>query len=86
MKSFATPKFWLAYARLPQHIQRIAQKQYLLWQSDPRHPSLQFKSIGQLWSVRVTQDYRALALFQEGDYYWIWIGTHAEYDQVLRGK
>jgi hypothetical protein len=83
MKSFATPKFWQG---LPEHIQRIAQKQYLLWQSDPRHPSLQFKSIGQLWSVRVTQDYRALALFQEGAYYWIWIGTHAEYDQILRGK
>jgi hypothetical protein len=86
MKSFATPKFWQAYAKLPEPIQKAARKQYLLWQSNPRHPSLQFKPIGELWSVRVTQDHRALALLEDDRYFWIWIGTHAEYDQILKGK
>jgi hypothetical protein len=36
--------------------------------------------------VRVTQDYRALALFEDDTYHWIWIGTHSEYDRILKGK
>ena len=86
MKSFGTPKFWEAYAELPPRIKKAARKQYQLWQSDPRHSSLQFKQIEELWSVRVTQDYRALALFEDDAYHWIWIGTHAEYDQILRER
>lgn len=86
MKSFVTHKFWEAYSELPDQIQKAARKQYLLWQSNPQHPSLQFKPIGQLWSVRVTQGYRALAILENDSYHWIWIGTHAEYDQILRGK
>lgn len=86
MKSFATRKFWQAYASLPSHIQQAARKQYALWKNDPTHPSLQFKPIGKLWSVCVTQDFRALAMVKENDYYWIWIGSHAEYDQLLRRR
>ena len=86
MKSFVTHKFWKAFGDLPDHIQKAARKQYALWQSDPQHPSLQFKPIGRLWSVRVTQDYRALAIMEDDGYYWIWIGTHADYDRILRGR
>lgn len=86
MRSFVTHRFWKSFAELPDHIQKAARKQYLLWQSNPQHPSLQFKPIGQLWSVRVTQDYRALAILEKDDYHWIWIGTHADYDQILRGR
>ncbi len=86
MKSFVTDKFWRAYAELPEHVQKVARKQYRLWQSDLKHPSLQFKPIGLLWSVRVTQDYRALAILENGSYYWIWIGTHTEYEQILRRR
>jgi hypothetical protein len=85
MKSLVTPKFWKAFAELPEAIQKAARKQYLLWLSNPQHPSLQFKPIGPLWSVSVTQDYRALAILEDGVCYWIWIGTHADYDRILRG-
>jgi hypothetical protein len=34
---------------------------------DPWHPSLQFKRIGLLWSVRVGLHYRALAVQHEAD-------------------
>jgi hypothetical protein len=86
MKSCATPDFWKAYAELPAQAKKAARKQYQMWLMNPRHASLQFKPIGELWSVRVTQDYRALALWDADTYYWIWIGTHAEYDQILRGR
>lgn len=86
MKSFATHKFWKAFEGLPEHVQKVARKQYLHWLRDPHHPSLQFKPIGKLWSVRVTQNYRALAMVESGSYYWVWIGTHAEYEKILRDR
>jgi hypothetical protein len=86
MKSLTTTKFWVGYSELPPEIKKAARKQYRFWQSNPRHPSLQFKPIGELWSVRVTQDYRALAILEDDIYYWIWIGTHTEYDRILKGK
>src|SRR5437762_4427400 len=76
MKSSTTSKFWLAYADLPTNIKRAARKQFRLWQQNSSHPSLQFKPVGVLWSVRVTQGYRALALFEGDTYHWFWIGTH----------
>jgi hypothetical protein len=86
MRSLTTTKFWEGYSALPLEIKNAARKQYRIWQSNPRHPSLHFKPIGELWSVRVTQDYRALALFEDDTYHWIWIGTHSEYDRILKGK
>ena len=53
---------------------------------DPRHPSLHFKRIGRLWSVRVGLHHRALAVERGGELVWIWICSHAEYDLLLRRK
>lgn len=84
MKSFATSDFWQAYAALPPDIKQQARKAYELWQENPSYPSLFFKKVGKnLWSTRVTRDYRALALKKGDDYYWFWIGTHDEYDRFL---
>lgn len=84
MKSSTTAKFREAYARLPSKVQRSARKQFHLWQQNPHHHSVQFKAIGELWSARVTQNYRALAICEGDTYFWFWIGTHAEYDRILR--
>lgn len=44
-----------------------------------------FKKFGDdLWSVRVGRAYRALGRFEGDLLVWVWIGSHAEYDQVLR--
>ena len=72
------------YAKLPLKIQEQASKTYLLWQENQFHPSLHFKKVGKnLWSARITKNYRALALKKGDDYYWIWIGTHDEYELLL---
>ncbi len=84
MKSLTTPDFWIAYAKLPLKIQKQARKVYQIWQENQSHPSLHFKKVGKnLWSVRITQNYRALALKKGDDYYWVWIGTHDEYETLL---
>jgi hypothetical protein len=82
----ATPRFWSCYRKLPDEIQRTADRGYELLCADPRHPSLHFKQIGELWSVRVGLHYRALAVEDGEDFLWVWIGTHAEYDRLLRHR
>ena len=84
MKSLTTPDFWKSYAELPLTIKKQARKAYQIWQKNPYHPSLRFKKVAKnLWSARITQNYRALALKKGDDYYWIWIGNHDEYELLL---
>ena len=84
MNHYATPDFWYHYRQLPPEVQRTADKNYQLLADDPYHPSLHFKKIRDLWSVRVGRGYRALATEQDGDYLWFWIGTHADYDRLIK--
>ena len=85
MKSFATAKFWKAYAELSPEMQAQAHKAYQLWHENSLHPSLHFKKVGKnLWSTRISGGYRALALKKGDDYYWTWIGDHNEYESFLK--
>jgi hypothetical protein len=79
----ASPRFWVHYRALPDSVRRIADEKFRLLKSDPRHPSLHFKKIGRYWSCRVGIHYRALGLDAEDRVLWFWIGTHAEYDELL---
>jgi hypothetical protein len=77
--------FWSHYRLLPSEIQSLALKNYDLLKKDARHPSLQFKKVGKLWSVRVGLDHRALAVPIPEGFLWFWIGRHDEYDRILKG-
>ncbi len=83
MNHFASPQFWKCYQELPSKARDLADKNYQLLKSDPKHPSLHFKQIGNLWSVRVGAHYRALGLDKPEGIVWFWIGTHADYDKLL---
>jgi hypothetical protein len=83
MKHFASPAFWNAYAKLPDHVRALADKNYALLKENPQHPSLHFKKVGRLWSVRVGLRHRALAVEAEGGLLWFWIGSHADYDALI---
>jgi hypothetical protein len=86
MKHRASSRFWRLYRALPQEIQQLADRGYQMLLQDPRHPSLHFKRIGRVWSARVGLHHRALAAERNEEIVWIWIGTHAEYDLLLRRK
>jgi hypothetical protein len=83
--SHASPVFWSLYDRLPPEIQKQAAKQYELFAADPYHPSLRLKPIGPFWSVRVSRSYRALATRRGDHFFWFWIGSHADYDNLIAG-
>ncbi|WP_307877504.1 MULTISPECIES: hypothetical protein [unclassified Rhizobium] len=48
------------------------------------HPSLHFKKVGNLWSARVGLSWRALAAQDGQTIIWFWIGSHTDYDKLLR--
>jgi hypothetical protein len=84
MRHFASPAFWEAYERLPEAVGELADKNYALLKRDPHHPSLHFKKVGRYWSVRVGLRYRALATEIEDGLLWFWIGSHADYDALIK--
>jgi hypothetical protein len=87
MKSLTNRRFWEAYRKLPEPVRRDARKTYRLWLTNPRLPSLHFKKVGKVWSIRIgNTNYRALADVQADTVYWFWIGPHDEYERIISGR
>ncbi|PYN81275.1 MAG: hypothetical protein DMD97_02790 [Candidatus Rokuibacteriota bacterium] len=87
MTSRTTHRFREAYGRLPEHVRRRAREAYRRFKSDPSHPSLRFKkvhAIEPIYAARVGLGYCALAVLDADVAVWFWIGTHADYDHLLR--
>jgi hypothetical protein len=85
--SHLTKDFRACFKRLPASIKKQSRKAYELWQNDPQHPSLDFKRVGKksaVYSVRVAIGWRALGLKQYDEILWFWIGSHANYDRLLK--
>lgn len=86
MKSHTTRRFRSAYAELPPAVRRQARAAYRLFLDNPRHPSLRFKqvhAVRPIYSARIGLGHRALAVRDENDLIWFWIGSHADYDKLL---
>jgi hypothetical protein len=81
-----TPQFWQRYNGLTRDVRDSADKAFSLLKQNPRHPSLQFKKVGGFWSARVDLSHRALAVPDGDDFLWVWIGSHDEYERILRGR
>ncbi len=85
MISRGTPVFWSGYRALPLEIRLAAQRAYQKFQESPAHPSLhleRLRSNPRAWSVRVTRDYRAVALrYEDENWVWFWIGSHRDFDR-----
>ena len=79
-----TPRFWKYFDRLPEAVQRNARRRFRQLVENPGQPSLHFKKVGKFWSVRAGLAHRALAVEDDGDFIWVWIGNHDEYIRLLR--
>lgn len=87
MKSRITRRFRKLFEPLPETVQQQARQSFSLWRSDPGHNSLKFKRVGTTapyFSVRVGIHWRALGRLEGDTLVWFWIGSHAEYDRVIR--
>jgi hypothetical protein len=81
-----TDEFWVAYDRLPQPLQRSADKAFSLLKENPAHPSLHFKPVGRYWSARLGDGYRAMAVKRPDGFAWFWIGPHDEYMRRVKRR
>jgi hypothetical protein len=79
-----TPQFWDRFNTLPEPLQQLAIKNFDLLKENAAHPSLHFKKVGKFWSVRIGLNYRALAIEDDSDFIWFWIGNHDEYDRLIK--
>ncbi|MGH8497901.1 MAG: type II toxin-antitoxin system RelE family toxin [Methylococcales bacterium] len=83
MNHFTSPEFWFYYRQLPNGIQQLADKNFALLKTDPHHPSIRLKKVGNFWSARVGIRYRALAKERTEGLVWFWIGPHRAYDKLI---
>jgi hypothetical protein len=81
-----TERFWRCFAKLPEAVQELANRNFQTLKADPKHPSLHFKKVGTFWSARIGLDHRAIAVEDGPDFIWVWIGTHDEYERMIRDK
>lgn len=87
MVSRTTRRFRDALSALPADVQRRAEAAYELFRNNPQHPGLRFKKVHAtlpVYSVRIDIDYRAVGTLDGDEIVWFWIGTHGEYDQLLK--
>ncbi|MEO6181640.1 MAG: hypothetical protein ABIP71_00735, partial [Verrucomicrobiota bacterium] len=59
------PSFWRIYERLAPSVKSRARAAYQLFANNPEHPSLRFKKLqgnGEIWSVRISEQYRAVGV------------------------
>ena len=87
MKSKCTRRFWQLHDNLPHDVQELAAKAYALWCENPPYPGLEFKKLkgsGNRFSVRIGAHYRAIGHIIDDTVEWVWIGTHEEYNKLVR--
>lgn len=87
MKSGLTAGFRSLFRALPASVRKQAVRAFHLWRRDPYHNSLQFKRVHPrlpVYSARVGINHRVVGLWEGDRIDWFWIGSHAEYDDLLR--
>lgn len=84
MNHYTGPLFWEKYKKLPVQIRDLADKNFELLKENQKHPSLHLKKVNDYWSVRIGIRYRALAVEIDEGLLWFWIGSHSEYDNLLK--
>ena len=83
-RSSTTSRFWKLFAELPAEVQDVAFEKYELFKEDPYHPSLGFQAKGRVWTVDIGRSYRAIASRTANHLSWFWIGSHEDYNNILK--
>ena len=79
-----TSRFWKCLESFPEPVQKVAKKNFKLLKMNPSHPSLHFKKVGEIWSVRAGINHRAIAVGDGDDFIWAWMGNHGDYERIIK--
>jgi hypothetical protein len=87
LKGQTVKAFWKHYWALPPHVRERARQAYKIWKDNPAHPGLFFKRVKEnqpLYSVRIGLGFRAVGLLKGDTVTWFWVGSHDEYEELLK--
>jgi hypothetical protein len=87
LKSRTTRAFWQLFDKLPVEVQAQAREAYKQFHTDPAHPGLHFKRVNRkrpVYSARIGIHSRAVGLLKDDTITWFWIGSHDDYERLLR--
>jgi hypothetical protein len=87
MNSRTTKRFRELFAALPARVKEQARQAYRLFRQNPSHPGLRFKQVHAdppIYSARVGISHRAAGVVDGNTVIWYWIGSHADYDALLK--
>jgi hypothetical protein len=87
MRSLTNDRFWEKYHHLPENVQIKANNVFELWKHDPYNINLRFKKVHHkhdIYSIRIGFDYRSLGLKNQDAIIWFWIGSHSDYEKMLK--
>ena len=74
-------EFQRAYNHLPERIQKKLKKQLLLFENNPRHPSLHIHRLNDEWEFYVDVHYRCLFFREKDEIVLLTIGSHRVVDR-----
>jgi mRNA-degrading endonuclease RelE of RelBE toxin-antitoxin system len=77
VKSRITDRFRQEFGSLPEQIKEQTRQAYRQFKENPGQPSLP------IYSARIGKTYRAVGQLDGDTIIWFWVGSHAEYDQLL---
>ncbi|MES2706600.1 MAG: hypothetical protein V4726_08355 [Verrucomicrobiota bacterium] len=84
MISLANEDFWSCYAQLSEAMQNATREAHARFMENPGHPSLRFKKLAgsrNLWSARVSDDFRVVGIRSGETITWFFVGSHKTFDQ-----
>jgi hypothetical protein len=87
VKSRTTTEFRKLFANLPKQAQEQTRAAYRQFKEDPSYSSLRFKKVHPelpIYSARINKSYRAVGQLDRDTVIWFWVGSHAEYDRLLK--
>jgi len=87
MRSKTSPRFKKCAACLPEDVRKSAKEAFKLFSKNPYYPSLHFKRVHStmpVFSVRISLNYRAVGILDDNEIVWFWIGSHADYEKLLK--
>lgn len=86
LRSFTTPKFRKCLSDLPPTVQKKSQETYKKWLIDPASVDFrQLKGKKNVWRVSICGgDWRAVGLVKDDTINWFWIGSHNDYENLIK--
>lgn len=87
MTSHISKSFREMLNNLPTQAQHQARTAFAKWKEDHWHPSLRFRQVHPsrpFYSARINDDWRAVGYVQNDEINWFWIGSHSDYNNLLK--